>query len=88
MSILLVGGTSTDVGKTVATAALAAVAAGAGRTVAVCKPAQTGVAPDEPGDLADVIRLAGVTDTLELAPTQNRSRPTPRPTAADCPCST
>jgi dethiobiotin synthase len=67
VSILLVGGTSTDVGKTIATAALAAVAAGAGRTVAVCKPAQTGVAPDEPGDLAEVTRLSGVTDTLELA---------------------
>lgn len=65
--MLLVGGTSTDVGKTIATAALAAVAAGAGRTVAVCKPAQTGVAPDEPGDLSDVTRLTGVTDTLELA---------------------
>ncbi|HEY5856929.1 MAG TPA: dethiobiotin synthase [Aldersonia sp.] len=67
MSVLLVGGTSTDVGKTIATAALAAVAAGAGRRVAVCKPAQTGVAPDEPGDLAEITRLTGVTDTLELA---------------------
>jgi dethiobiotin synthase len=33
----------------------------------VCKPAQTGVALDEPGDLAEVTRLSGVTDTLELA---------------------
>lgn len=67
MTVLLVGGTSTDVGKTIATAALVAVAGGAGRTVAVCKPAQTGVAPAEPGDLAEVTRLTGVTDTLELA---------------------
>jgi dethiobiotin synthetase len=67
MSILIVAGTSTDVGKTVATAALAAIALDAGRTVAVCKPAQTGVAPDEPGDLAEVQRLAGPVDTVELA---------------------
>ncbi|PKV99205.1 dethiobiotin synthase [Nocardia fluminea] len=67
MTVLLISGTSTDVGKTVVTAALAAAAQAAGRTVAVCKPAQTGVAPGEPGDLAEVTRLTGVTRTLELA---------------------
>ncbi|MFC4374428.1 dethiobiotin synthase [Nocardia halotolerans] len=67
MSILLISGTSTDVGKTVVTAAVAAAARAAGRTVAVCKPAQTGIAPGEPGDLAEVTRLSGVTRTLELA---------------------
>ncbi|MBU3064139.1 dethiobiotin synthase [Nocardia sp. NEAU-G5] len=67
MSVLIVTGTSTDVGKTVATAALAAAARAAGRSVAVCKPAQTGVAPGEPGDLAEITRLGGVTRTLELA---------------------
>ncbi|MEU4600113.1 dethiobiotin synthase [Nocardia sp. NPDC023988] len=67
MGVLLVSGTSTDVGKTVATAALAAAARAEGRTVAVCKPAQTGIAPGEPGDLADITRLTGVTRTLELA---------------------
>lgn len=67
MSRLIVTGTSTDVGKTVVTAALAAAARSAGRTVAVCKPAQTGVAPGEPGDLAVIERLSGVTRTLELA---------------------
>lgn len=67
MSILVVTGTSTDVGKTVATAALAAITLAAGRTVAVCKPAQTGVDPGDPGDLADIARLAGVADTVELA---------------------
>ncbi|MFF0529254.1 dethiobiotin synthase [Nocardia amikacinitolerans] len=67
MSLLLVTGTSTDVGKTVVTAALAASARAAGLSVAVCKPAQTGVAPGEPGDLADVERLAGPVKTLELA---------------------
>ncbi|APA97493.1 dethiobiotin synthase [Nocardia seriolae] len=65
--LLFVTGTSTDVGKTVATAALAAIARAAGLEVAVCKPAQTGVAPGEPGDLAEITRLSGVTRTLELA---------------------
>ncbi|MQY25449.1 dethiobiotin synthase [Nocardia aurantia] len=67
MSTLIVTGTSTDVGKTIVTAALAATALAAGRTVAVCKPAQTGVAPGEPGDLAEVRRLSGVTRTVEPA---------------------
>ncbi|MEO9327641.1 dethiobiotin synthase [Gordonia aurantiaca] len=60
--VLAVTGTSTDVGKTVATAALAAAAIPA---VAVCKPVQTGVAPGEPGDLAEVARLAGAVTTAE-----------------------
>jgi dethiobiotin synthetase len=64
MSILIVSGTGTDVGKTVATAALAACATG---RVAVVKPAQTGVAPGAPGDLAEVSRLAGVRDVHEFA---------------------
>jgi dethiobiotin synthetase len=64
MSVLLVSGTSTDVGKTVATAALAACAHG--RT-AVVKPAQTGAAPGAPADLAEVSRLSGVTDVHEYA---------------------
>ena len=67
MSVLVVTGTGTGVGKTVVTAAVAALAAARGSGVAVVKPAQTGVGPDEPGDLADVRRLAGVTDLHELA---------------------
>ncbi|MFD3593368.1 dethiobiotin synthase [Nocardia sp. NPDC058640] len=67
MTVLLISGTSTDVGKTIVTAAVAAAAQATGRTVAVCKPAQTGIAPGEPGDLADITRLTGVTRTLELA---------------------
>ncbi|MFD3705276.1 dethiobiotin synthase [Nocardia sp. NPDC058658] len=67
MTVLLISGTSTDVGKTIVTAALAAAAQAAGRTVAVCKPAQTGIAPGEPGDLAEITRLTGVSRTLELA---------------------
>ncbi|MEU1431518.1 dethiobiotin synthase [Nocardia sp. NPDC005746] len=66
-TLLFVTGTSTDVGKTIVTAALAATARAAGTEVAVVKPAQTGMAPGEPGDLADITRLSGVTRTLEFA---------------------
>jgi dethiobiotin synthetase len=59
MSVVAVTGTDTEVGKTVVTAALAAVQLSVGRTVAVVKPAQTGVAPEEDADLAEVRRLAG-----------------------------
>ena len=67
MSVLVVSGTGTGVGKTVVTAAVAALAAARGSRVAVVKPAQTGVGEDEPGDLDDVRRLAGVTDLHEHA---------------------
>lgn len=63
---LVITGTSTDVGKTVVTAAVAAAVMASGATVAVCKPAQTGVGPGEPGDVDEVVRLAGVTATSEL----------------------
>ncbi|MFI7034851.1 dethiobiotin synthase [Microbispora rosea] len=66
MSILVVTGTDTGVGKTVVTAALAVLALERGATVAVVKPAQTGVAAGEPGDLDEVIRLSGVTTTFEM----------------------
>lgn len=65
--MLLVSGTDTGVGKTIVTAALAAVARARGQRVAVVKPVQTGVARDEPGDLAEVRRLARVDDLHELA---------------------
>lgn len=65
--ILVVTGTGTEVGKTMATAAIAALAVRAGRRVAVCKPAQTGVRPGEPGDLDEVMRLAGPVPAVELA---------------------
>ena len=64
MTVLIVTGTGTGVGKTVVTAALAACAAG---SVAVVKPAQTGLGPDEPGDLAEVTRLSGVSAVFEFA---------------------
>lgn len=62
----MVTGTGTDVGKTVVTAAVAALASDRGRRVAVVKAAQTGVLPGEPGDLAEVTRLAGPVTTREL----------------------
>jgi dethiobiotin synthetase len=58
-SVVLVTGTGTDVGKTVVTAALAAVVRARGSDVAVVKPAQTGLAPGEPGDVDEVRRLVG-----------------------------
>lgn len=68
MSVLVVSGTGTEIGKTVVTSAIAAAAVAAGRSVAVLKPAQTGVGPDEPGDAAEVARLAGPSVTaVELA---------------------
>jgi dethiobiotin synthetase len=63
--VLFVTGTGTGVGKTVVTAALAALGATRG-PVAVVKPAQTGVGDDEPGDLAEVRRLAGPVSGHEL----------------------
>jgi dethiobiotin synthetase len=65
VSVLVVSGTGTGVGKTVVTAAVAALAAARGSRVAVVKPAQTGVAAHEPGDLDEVRRLAGVADLHE-----------------------
>jgi dethiobiotin synthetase len=65
MTILFVTGTGTGVGKTIATAAVAAYARRAGVDVAVCKPVQTGCgsgAGDGDDDLAEVARLAGVTE--------------------------
>ena len=67
MSILVVTGTGTGVGKTVVTAAVAALAAERGSSVAVVKLVQTGLGATEPGDLDDVTRLSGVTDVHEFA---------------------
>ncbi|WP_326829370.1 dethiobiotin synthase [Streptosporangium sp. NBC_01810] len=67
MSILVVTGTDTGVGKTVVTAAVASLARERGSSVAVVKPAQTGVSGAEPGDMEDVIRLSGVRTTFEVA---------------------
>lgn len=70
MTVLVITGTDTGVGKTVTTAALAAAARLAGHEVAVCKPVQTGAAARASAatgeitagddDLGEVGRLAGV----------------------------
>ncbi|NYG07856.1 dethiobiotin synthetase [Phycicoccus badiiscoriae] len=57
--VVVVTGTSTDVGKTVVTAALTAMLRRRGATVAVVKPLQTGVTEAEDGDLQVVQRLLG-----------------------------
>ncbi|MFB7054270.1 dethiobiotin synthase [Streptomyces vinaceus] len=68
MTVLMVSGTGTEIGKTVVTAAVAAAAVAAGRSVAVLKPAQTGMEPGAAGDAAEVVRLAGPSVTaVELA---------------------
>jgi dethiobiotin synthetase len=72
VSILIITGTDTGVGKTVTAAALAARAHDLGRSVAVVKPAQTGEPlAGEPragggGDLATVQALTGIGDLHEL----------------------
>lgn len=66
MSVLAISGTGSGVGKTVVTAAVAALAARAGRRVAVLKPVQSGVGGAAPGDLATVRALAGPVTTSEL----------------------
>jgi len=64
--LLLVTGTGTGVGKTVVTAAIAAVASSQGVGVAVVKPVQTGVTSSEPSDVAVVGRLTGCRSLHEL----------------------
>jgi dethiobiotin synthetase len=66
MRVLVVAGTDTGVGKTIVTAALAARSRADGASVAVVKPAQTGVRDGEPGDVDEVRRLSGVDDVHEL----------------------
>jgi dethiobiotin synthetase len=65
--VLVVSGTGTGVGKTVVTAAIAALALARGDRVAVVKPAQTGTEAGEAPDTETVRRLTGLTDTHELA---------------------
>jgi dethiobiotin synthase len=68
--VLVVTGTGTGIGKTVVTAAIAALAHARGDRVAIVKPAQTGVHPGPGSDVPDaetIERLSGVADTHELA---------------------
>lgn len=75
VSVLIVSGTDTGVGKTVVAAAVAALAAARGATVAAVKPVQTGLAPGEPGDVDAMGHLAGITDLHEYARYQDPLSP-------------
>lgn len=66
MTVLIVTGTDTGVGKTITVAALASHTRQAGIDVAVCKPIQTGTDSGD-DDLAEVARLSGVTEVAGLA---------------------
>jgi dethiobiotin synthetase len=66
LTVLILTGTGTGVGKTVVSAALACHARQAGIDVAVCKPVQTGTDCGD-DDLAEVARLSGVTELAGLA---------------------
>jgi dethiobiotin synthetase len=66
LTVLVVTGTGTGVGKTIATAALASAGRQAGLDVAVCKPVQTGTDVGD-DDLAEVTRLTGLTKVVGLA---------------------
>lgn len=64
--MLVITGTSTGVGKTIVTAAIATLALARHQRVAVVKPVQTGIGPAATGDLAEITRLSGCTDVHEL----------------------
>jgi len=64
--VIVVTGTGTEVGKTIVTAAIAALARAAEKDVAVVKLAQTGIGPGDESDIDVVARLSGVTDVHEL----------------------
>ncbi|HVT65910.1 MAG TPA: dethiobiotin synthase [Mycobacteriales bacterium] len=66
MRRLVITGTGTEIGKTIVTAAVAALAHAAGERVAVVKAAQTGIEPGMESDMEVVERLSGVGDVHEL----------------------
>ena len=80
----IITGTGTDVGKTVATAAMAAFARLQRVDVGICKPIQTGLAPGEPGDADEAARLSGVSRVLEVRRRPIRWHPRPPPAWPGC----
>ena len=66
MRRLVITGTGTGVGKTIVTAAIAALAAAAGDAVTVVKPVQTGLALRDESDADVVRRLSGIEQSVEL----------------------
>lgn len=77
MTVWLISGTDTGIGKTIVTAAIASTAGQAGHRVAVLKPAESGIAPDAGGesDVAVVARLAEPAYTKVLASYPNALAP-------------
>ncbi|MEJ5919930.1 dethiobiotin synthase [Corynebacterium sp. H78] len=67
MSIVIVTGTGTDIGKTIATATLAVAVEAAGLEAVVVKPAQTGFPGGRGGDADTVTELTGITNTHGFA---------------------
>ncbi|HET7690922.1 MAG TPA: dethiobiotin synthase [Nocardioidaceae bacterium] len=65
MTVYFVTGTDTEVGKTITTAALAAILKERGSSVAVVKPAQTGIGAGAPSDVEIVRALVGDVDVAE-----------------------
>jgi dethiobiotin synthetase len=82
MTVLVVSGTGTEIGKTVVCAAVAAGLLARGLSVAVLKPAQTGAAEGEPGDAAEIARLAGEPGALTVAELARYPEPLAPATAA------
>ncbi|WP_333618700.1 dethiobiotin synthase [Dietzia sp.] len=80
--LLVVTGTGTDIGKTIVTAAVAAVLRERGLRVGLCKPVQTGLEPGEDGDVAEAAALAGVTDPADSAEFHRYPEPLAPETAA------
>ena len=78
MSVLVVTGTDTGVGKTVVTAAVAALAHGPRVLRRGGEARADRGAPDEPGDLDDVRRLAGVSRPARVRPATPTRCPRPR----------
>jgi dethiobiotin synthase len=66
MTVVLVTGTTTAIGKTIATAAMVASDLASGHTVGVVKPVQAGASTDEPPDAPTISRLSGCADCIEL----------------------
>lgn len=66
MSLVVVSGTGTGVGKTIVSAAVIAMALDRGESAAYVKVAQTGVHPGEAGDRETVCRLTGIAPTATL----------------------
>ncbi|SDR73468.1 dethiobiotin synthase [Corynebacterium timonense] len=62
---IVVSGTGTEIGKTMVTAALAALVRSAGARVGVAKPIQTGLLPGEEGDCQLAARMAGADAAFE-----------------------